>query len=658
MKSLVGSILCLLISLATLSQDLDHTMENLSNPELLNENQSAYLTQFAENPIDINHTSADELRSTNLLSEAQISTLLNYIKNTGPILSIYELQAIPGFEISTIQSIAPFLRINSLENSLIQSKIQQRLYTNLETIQERAKGFEDGSYAGNPYRINIRYRLTLPGRISIGFQADKDAGEKIYFSPKQSQYGFDFYSFHICFAKVGIIQNLIVGDYSLQFGQGLVLGSGFSLGKGPETIAGIKKSNLGSRPYTSISEFGYFRGISGVLPITKHTKLTLFGSYRLLDGKISDSSTISTINNTGYHRTRSELENRHSITNLDFGFSVRKAPKPGNPLFGISGIYTRFNKPVTPIDRLYNQYTFEGVNNFCTSVDAEWNYKNMLVFGEAGISLSGGKALLAGAIWSLSDKIDLAIHYRNYQRNFHSLYSNSLAENTTSINERGLYQGLKIRPFRNLTISGFMDLFKFPWLKYQVSAPSSGQEYLARIEHRTSKHSYWYIQYRNINKRRNNNTYTIPQPEEITFQQFSIGITSASDKIIFASKVVYNLNEARNSQSTGIGLINDLTLPGRITSWSLRMALFETDDYDTRIYSYERDLLYNFSIPAYYGEGIRIGLNVKIRLLPMLDLRIKIARFQYLDRENISTGNQEILSSKKTDLKLQLGFRI
>lgn len=633
-------------------------MDNLSNPELLNENQTTYLTQLAENPIDLNRATAEELRNTTLLSETQIDNLLNYIKNTGPILSLYELQAVPGFEVSTIQYIAPFVRFKSTEGSLHQSKIQQRLFANLETIQEKSKGYEDGSYAGNPFRINARYRLTIPGKVSAGFQADKDAGERLYFQHKQRQYGFDFYSFHLAIAKAGKFRNLILGDYSLQFGQGLVLGSGFSLGKGPETIAGIKKGHFGNRPYTSISEFGYFRGVSGIIPISSKTNLTLFGSYKKLDGTVSDSSTISTINNTGYHRTLSEIENRHSINNLDVGFNLRTRPIPGKLAFGLSGIYTRFNKPVTPSDKLYNQYSFAGTTNFCTSIDVEWNYKNMLVFGETGISLSGGKALTAGAIWSLFDKIDLAIHYRNYQRNFHSLYSNSLAENTSPINEQGLYEGIKIRPVRNITISAFMDLFKFPWLKYQVSAPSTGQEYLARIEYRTSKYSYWYFQYRNINKKRNNTINNIPTVEQITFQQLSLGITSASDKIIFTSKVVYQIQNSKNNLSKGIGLINDFTLPGRITSWSLRMAIFETDDYDTRIYSYERDLLYNFSIPAYYGEGIRIGINAKIRLLPMLDLRVKIARFQYLDRNIISSGDQEILSSRKTDLKLQLGLRI
>ena len=45
-------------------------------------------------------------------------------------------------------------------------------------------------------------------------------------------------------------------------------------------------------------------------------------------------------------------------------------------------------------------------------------------------------------------------------------------------------------------------------------------------------------------------------------------------------------------------------------SGNLSATVFETDDYDTRIYAYEPDLLYNFSLPAYYGKGYTLLLNL------------------------------------------------
>ena len=35
-------------------------------------------------------------------------------------------------------------------------------------------------------------------------------------------------------------------------------------------------------------------------------------------------------------------------------------------------------------------------------------------------------------------------------------------------------------------------------------------------------------------------------------------------------------------------------------------AFLKRTDYDTRIYSYEPDLLYSFSLPAFYGRGITL----------------------------------------------------
>ena len=45
-----------------------------------------------------------------------------------------------------------------------------------------------------------------------------------------------------------------------------------------------------------------------------------------------------------------------------------------------------------------------------------------------------------------------------------------------------------------------------------------------------------------------------------------------------------------------------------------RFAIFDTDDYDTRIYAYENDVLYAFSVPAYYGKGTRFYLNLNYKL--------------------------------------------
>src|SRR5687768_9192313 len=56
------------------------------------------LAQLLSNPIQLNRATAEELRFLKVLSELQIKNLLKYREETEGFISIYELQAIPGFE--------------------------------------------------------------------------------------------------------------------------------------------------------------------------------------------------------------------------------------------------------------------------------------------------------------------------------------------------------------------------------------------------------------------------------------------------------------------------------------------------------------------------------------------------------------------------------
>ncbi len=46
---------------------------------------------------------------------------------------------------------------------------------------------------------------------------------------------------------------------------------------------------------------------------------------------------------------------------------------------------------------------------------------------------------------------------------------------------------------------------------------------------------------------------------------------------------------------------------------SARIAWFNTESYSSRIYAYENDLLYTFSVPA-FGKGLRNYLNLKYKI--------------------------------------------
>ena len=90
----------------------------------------------------------------------------------------------------------------------------------------------------------------------------------------------------------------------------------------------------------------------------------------------------------------------------------------------------------------------------------------------------------------------------------------------------------------------------------------------------------------------------------------------------------------------------------------LSFGYFDTDDYDSRVYAYERVLRYSFSFPAYYGNGVRFALFATSTFSDKVSVTAKVGTTKYFDRDKIGSSYQEIDSSSATDLELQLRLRL
>ena len=91
--------------------------------------------------------------------------------------------------------------------------------------------------------------------------------------------------------------------------------------------------------------------------------------------------------------------------------------------------------------------------------------------------------------------------------------------------------------------------------------------------------------------------------------------------------------------------------------FTLQGSYFHTDDYDSRVYAYERGLLNTFYSPSFYGEGFRFSAHFRWDLNEHFMFLGKLGYTHYLDREEIGSGNDLIRSNHKTDLQLQLRWK-
>src|SRR5690606_28419129 len=114
----------------------------------------------------------------------------------------------------------------------------------------------------------------------------------------------------------------------------------------------------------------------------------------------------------------------------------------------------QFRAPVNRHPTPYNQFSFSRKNLLNTSAFLNYTFHNFTFFSEAAQTIHHGVGLTAGILGSVTPKLDVAIHYRNYQRDFHSLYANAFSENSTPQNESGMYWGWKYRWNKKFSASG------------------------------------------------------------------------------------------------------------------------------------------------------------------------------------------------------------
>jgi len=636
------------------------------------------LFQLYSNPIDINKADSEILQASYLLSPVQISNLIRYRSEFGDFISLYELQAIPGFDSNTIDQIIPFLTLGNESSGKTQSfwkrvKMEEQAYFLIRhrRVWETRSGFTppdtsstgriSSRYLGDPNDLYLRFRIQHARDFSLGLTLDKDAGEQFTWDRKSARYGFNFLSFHFTRYNMGRWKAVSLGDFQLSFGQGLVFGAGYSLGKGAETVPTIRRSSVGITPYTAALEFGFFRGVGATYRF-KNWQSTVLASSASRDGRIGEAldtlentaEFISSFNQSGLHRTSSELATKNQFKELNFGTNLQYSNSNGKFHSGVNFLSTKFDQPWQRSLTPYNQFEFRGETNSIGSFYASYNWRNFFLFGESATSQSGGNGTVLGFISSLSKQVDFSFLWRKYDRNFHSFYGNAFAEGTRPINERGIYLGIQIKPTLKWKINSYFDFFRFPWLRYRIYAPSSGYEWLTRITYQPSRNLTVFFQIRKEQKERN-----LPDSGEpaLNYQiqtiQKTNGLLSLEYQItkdlFIRSRILFSQVDFDDKVTSGFMILQDIQYSFGAFRLTGRMALFDAEEYENRLYTFENNVLWTFSVPAYFGQGMRYYLVGQYQFNSQLTGYLRFARTNYTDREEISSGLQKISKPHQTE---------
>lgn len=624
-KFLLISLILLTYSLCLYSQNeqqLSSYIENIVE-QVVGSRENADIESIVssleilyQNPININNATLEELEKLWILNDFQINALLEYRKEMHQFVSIHELRYIFGFNDNVVDLVTPFIYCGTTVRKHKKS-FKEIVERSRHQVLLRAsyRNTISNNYLGSPIQQYTRYTGDFSRIFRIGFLAEKDAGEP--FGKGVNQLGYDFYSGFIQYNTKTVVKNVTLGDYRVRLGQGLLIWNGYSSGKSSE-ISTLQKRGQGIRANTSKDEYNFMRGVSVSLAV-KDFRLLFWGSVKKLDGtmnSVQNELILQSINKSGYHRTESEMNRKFNIDERSYGGAIQY--KKSRYSFGINYLHTEYAMPIQPTNEAYKKYSFSGRSLEGFSADYKVLHQNIQFYGEAAYANNAFSGI-TGIYLMPNSRFTGNLLYRYYQPKYFSPYANGLVESGEPTNEQGFLGGIKWYTDWKVTVSAYADIFSIPWLSFNAISPSKGSDYLVELNYAPARNFEFLFRYKLKEKEKNYKTASQNTYQILPFKRQSLRLHARynlTEKLTMASRFEWAESGYTGfEQVPGYLIYQDISyhLP-KGTSFYIRYARFDVKAYDSRIYAYENDVLFAYSMPAYYDKGQKFYLMFRQKM--------------------------------------------
>lgn len=536
------------------------------------------LAEYYETPLYLNYASRSVLLSSGLLSAYQVAVIADHRALSGDILSYEELSSLDGFGHEFVSALKSFVSLASSSlpgtSSSAPPVIRNTLSVNSGVRNRTAEFLPEGSYS-------MKYRIDAGGVFEAGISM-RSSYEASHFPPET-------FSFFAAWHGRRLPCRVIAGDYRLRFGQGLALWPGFSMG-GIAAPEAFSRKPSGISPYNSYSGEGSFRGIAadfGTGGFSVSVFAAMPGLRDWMDGGEELCPDLFYGANAGWYGMSGQV----SLTCYAVSsFMEDDIPSGASP--GTLKTYSHFFSTAK------------------CSADARFSFSGTDLFAEVAYDIAGhSPAAIAGAGISVSDGVYAAALLRYYPPGYSAEYSGAVRSGTRCSNEyggscalshsSGAWVGIAGRTgfgssekrFRG-TLS--VDASYSPEPKYGVDTSSFQVKAVASEIIRVSP--FFCISMRLSERFR---TYGRPFRTDIrtdlkcSFRSWDCNL---------------RLNMLHCDGFSFLSYAEAGYRSDRLTVW-LRAGVFRADDWDDRIYAYERDAPGSFSVPAYYGRGCWTALT-------------------------------------------------
>ena len=605
----VKSILALILLVANFSLEdiIGDIYSNLTEfSEVDYEQLQTDLYALNTHPIDLNNTSDEDLQQLYFLSPRQIDDILAYA-DRHPFESLYELRMIPSLTDYEIRNLAPFVRVSTRtpehNNMYAREVFTQARHEIITRVDARNIEAFEGS---DPVYAQLRYRFDYQRKVLFGGQLRRPVGGKA----EDLQYGAYLQLKDIA----PHVHTIVGGNYQASFGQGLVIAPVFHSGKSMYVAAAGQQKN-GLRYYSSADGAG-LHGAGGTFRWEwgKQTRLDVSALYSM--NRYKDT--------TWHHAVGANITLRHKKLELQ--------------LTGMEHIYSDSIHPYRNAN--YNRHYFRGNRQAVLGASARYNYGWFDAFAEVATSEnspSWGFGTIVGSRFYPTDGVSLIALYRYYSPWFDNEYGYAFSETSRIGDENGGYLGFDVTRLKNWRFSGYGDVFYFSGYKYGLGNDTATIGYDAMLEaqyhHSPISNQQWWLSFRaRARKKGATSTYSARAMFEWHRGGWSLRTTADANLV--------NKSPMTNDQlpmTYGVSLAQDIAYDFQHSTFHLPLSIrlrlqgFDARKWENRIYLYEHDVLYAFSIPATYGLGGRAYLCMRWQIIPQLAMYLRVSETVYSD---------------------------
>ena len=620
------------------------------------EDNMALLQQLAETPIDINRASFSDLMALPFLSEQQVMDIMGYRDTYYPVRSMGEMRMVRSLDYTQLALLGCFAYVGEVTDTLRFPSVKtitmlgrNELSASVRVPFYERRGDRNG-YLGYPYRHWLKYDFHYSDYVRFGFVGAQDAGEP-FFSNRNTT-GYDSYSYYVQVRKLGTLDNLVVGKFRIASGMGLILNNSFQLGKmSMLQTKGRQTETLSPHATGSIAD--YLQGAAVALKLSKHFKMTAYGSVRPIDATLNKDGTVATILKNGYHRTPIEMAKKHNTTETDLGAMLSFSG--GGLRLGATVAYTHLDRQLKPDNgQLYRRYFPAGKDFLNYGVNYSYMHHRFSLSGETAVDGDGHVATLNVLSYQPEASWSAMIAQRFYSYRYASLHGHAFGEGSRVQNESGVYVGFTWQPLSRLELRGYADFAYFPLARYRVSRDSWAKDYLVEAAYKLSRSWTMKGRYRMHLREMDNKSKTALRQHNDHRVRLSLGYDDGCWSFTTRGDYVRAANEDISN-----GWMVSENVGWRKKWWRLGVmaAYFNTDSYDSRRYVNEQQLPHSFSSLSVYGRGLRLSLIARAMVGSHLQFDAKLGYTKYRDRTTIGTGLQQIDASHMTDLDVQARWR-